>query len=160
MFASVLLLSLFCKALVFKWNVWSKRGAEQRPEVVFWVLSFVRRKTFLCKEKKNGPIAAALEKYFAKEIKLTVFVLPRSSLALFLDFVEVIFHRWPALRSWQPRWNVRQRREGQVGTKAEREDRDTQGEWSMQKKKIPFTVRERRWTMSVIYRIKTAFTHT
>lgn len=52
------------------------------------------------------------------------------------------------------------RREGWHVERKVEEQRRTQGEWSMQKKKKSFTVRECRWTMPVIYYIKTAFTHT
>lgn len=49
---------------------------------------------------------------------------------------------------------------GRAGWHVERKRRWRHSRWMINAKKIPFTVRESRWTMPVIYRIKIAFTHT
>lgn len=45
MLGSVLHLSMFCKALVFKWKVWSKKGSGKKGQKLFCV--------FCQKKKKN-----------------------------------------------------------------------------------------------------------
>lgn len=54
MLGSVLHLSMFCKALVFKWKVLSKKGSRTKAKSFF--LRFVKRKTFLSKRRMGLPL--------------------------------------------------------------------------------------------------------
>lgn len=54
MLGSVLHLSMFCKALVFKWKVLSKKGSRTKAKSFF--LRFIKRKTFLSKRRMGLPL--------------------------------------------------------------------------------------------------------
>lgn len=63
MLGSVLHLSMFCKALVFKWKVLSKKGSRTKAKSFF--VCFVKRKTFLSK-RRMGLFAAVFEEHYEK----------------------------------------------------------------------------------------------
>lgn len=84
MLGSVLHLSIFCRTLVFKWKVLSTKGSRTKAKSFFSVLKFLFR-------RRVGLLLPFLKNIMRKHGgKASSFC--SSSLALFLDCVEVIFY--------------------------------------------------------------------
>lgn len=119
---------------------------KKRPKAFF--VCFVKRKKIFFIQKKKGPLCCSFWRTLWKsmEVKLAVFVLPStcSSLVLFPDFFEVMFYRrHHSLSRFLTRSSLLAAPEGMYGRagkgrltcRKKGRKRDTQGEWSMQKKK-------------------------
>lgn len=124
---------------------------KKRPKAFF--VCFVKRKKIFFIQKKKGPLCCSFWRTLWKsmEVKLAVFVLPStcSSLVLFPDFFEVMFYRrHHSLSRFLTRSSLLAAPEGMYGRagkgrltcRKKGRKRDTQGEWSMQKKKKKDTI--------------------
>lgn len=67
MLGSVLHLSMFCKALVFKWGVSSKKGSATKAKIFFVLFCvFVQRKKNVFILKRSRLVAAIFEEHSKK----------------------------------------------------------------------------------------------
>lgn len=143
MLGSALHLSMFFKALVFKWKVCQRKGLEKAKSSLFFILTKSRPlKSFV---KNNGG-------------KVWSFC---SSFNLFISgfisglFEVIFYYRHHSLSPLffiltAPEGN-RQQSLGKGWIRQEREiERQTHTEWMINAKKIRFTVRESRSTMTVM----------
>ena len=168
MFASVLLLSLFRKALVFKRNVWSEKGCRTEAPSCFLSFEFCSNKDIFIQREEEWAYSCRFWRIFCKGDKANSFC---SSwfISCFVsglcggDLSSLTCSSLPTAPDGPYGRDGRGR---SAGRQAGRKRGQRHSRWMINakkqktKKKIPFTVRERRWTMSVIYRIKAAFTHT
>lgn len=176
MLGSVLHLSMFCTALVFKWKSCQRRGLRKRPNDFFFFFKCVFsqkirvKNTFLFKRRRELSevrFKKAMKKHV--EVKLAVFVLPSTCSSLCIQFWTL---RWsfitvPHASRTAPRecmrgiagkgWWTVGKEEEETHTYTNTHEMNDQCKKRKRKKKeqikqkIQLPVRESRWTIRVIY---------